>query len=316
MRVIFFGTAEFATPSLRLLVNRHDIPLVVTRPSRPVGRARLVKPPPVVAVARSLRLPVIQPDDINAEPILDHLRSLRPDVLVAVAYGKKFNKPILSLAPAGVLNLHPSLLPLYRGASPIQSAIAAGEVVTGVTVIRMDTGIDSGPMLAQREVAIEEEETAPRLSRRLAVEGAELLAQTLEKLQEGYEDARPQDEERATFAPILKRNFADVDWQLPARRIFDQWRAYLGWPGLRTRVAGKSIKILECRLADEIKLRVSPGKAKVRDGRIFVGTGDGLLEIITLQPAGRKPMSAQDFVLGYENLLSQPWSGSARKSAS
>lgn len=313
MKVIFFGTAEFATPSLRLLANRHDVLVVITRPSRPVGRARLVKPPPVVTVAHSLRIPVIQPDDINSEKALNELRALQPEVLVAVAYGKKFNKPILSLAPAGVLNLHPSLLPLYRGASPIQSAIAAGELTTGVTVIRMDTGIDSGPVLDQVEVAIEEDETAPRLSRRLACEGAELLTRTLEKLQAGFEDARPQDEDRATFAPILKRNFADVDWRLPARRIFDQWRAYLGWPGLRTRVSGKSIKILECRLAEGVKLKVGPGKAKVRDGRIFVGTGDGLLEIITLQPAGRKPMAAQDFVLGYENLLAQSWTGSVRQ---
>ena len=133
---------------------------------------------------------------------------------------------------------------------------------------------------------------------RLACAGAELLAGTLEKLQAGLDSARPQDEESATYAPVIKRNFADVDWGLPARRIFDQWRAYLGWPGLRTRVSGKSIKILECRPAEDVRFKVAPGKTKVHKGRMYVGTGEGLLEIITLQPSGRKPMSGPRFRVG------------------
>ncbi|HEY8368820.1 MAG TPA: methionyl-tRNA formyltransferase [Thermodesulfobacteriota bacterium] len=296
------GTAAFAVPSLRAVVAAgHRVPLVVTQPDRPAGRGQTPTPPPVKVAALELGLPVWQPESIRSEEACARLRDLSPDVIVVAAYGKILPQAILDIPRHGCINVHASLLPKYRGAAPVQWAIYHGERETGVSIMRMEAGLDTGPVYHVRRTPIGPDEDAPTVTERLASLGAEALVEVLRQLDAGTATARRQDDAAATLAPMLTREHARIDWARPARAIHDQVRAFKPWPGAVTQVAGRPVKILRTRYVSEGYEAQGrrPGEvlAVVPDG-IAVATGEGALLLLEVQPESRKPMSGAEFARG------------------
>ena len=307
MRIVYLGTPDFAVAPLRALhESGHQVVLVVTRPSRPVGRRTVMSPPAVYLAASELGLDCIQPRSVNSDRALATIRSVEPDILVTAAYGRLMKSDLLNLAPRGVVNLHPSLLPRYRGASPIQAAIAAGDTETGVTVLHTDEGWDSGPVYAAESLLIGAHESAPELAERLVAIGAPLLVQTLDKIEQGEIQPVPQDESLATMTDTLEREDADIDWALPAATIYNRFRAYQPWPGIRTTAGGRLLKILNCRTGHET-IEAAPGTPALIEGRVLVACGEGCLELLVVQPEGRNPMPVDEFILGYASLFGHRW---------
>lgn len=302
MKVVFFGTPDFALPTLRhLMAGRHEVALVVTRPDRPVGRRHEVTPPPVAVTAGKLGLPLLQPKSLKAEQVVSALAATGADAGVVVAYGKLIPPLVLELFPQGFLNVHPSLLPRHRGPSPIQWAIACGDRITGVTTMLVDEGMDTGPILLQRRVSIGPRETAEELAPRLAELGAELMMETLDGLEAGTLEPRPQSREGATVTPMIRRSFGEVDWTLPAQRIFDRLRAFTPWPGLYTEFRGGRLKIHGI----EVVQPPPPGSEEpgtvvaVDPGGIVVRCGRGsAVRITELQREGKRRMPADAFLIG------------------
>ncbi|MEE8522850.1 MAG: methionyl-tRNA formyltransferase [Thermoanaerobaculia bacterium] len=303
MRALFFGTPEFAVPILAALVESGIPPLqVITQPARPVGRGRRLRDPPVAAWAREHGLEVLQPDKVRGQEILSRWRELAPDAAVVVAFGQIFRRRLLELPRLGCINLHASLLPYYRGAAPIQAAIAAGETRTGVTTMRMQRGLDSGPILLQQEVDIQPDETTAELAPRLASVGAELMVRTLRELDAGTLEPQPQRHQQATYAPMLTKSDGAVDWRLPASRIHDRLRAYTPWPGLTAQIRGQSVKILRGRAASVSGAAGDRPAGQILDADgdgMRVACGDGTIFVLErAQLAGRKPISALDLMNG------------------
>lgn len=307
MRVVFLGTPEFAIPTLHaLLESAHEVVLVVTRPPH-LARGRKASMPTEVAQAASgFALHCISPRNVNDEESLNVIRDTAPDLLVTVAFGQLMETTILNMTRYGILNLHPSLLPCYRGASPIQSAIAAGDTQTGVTVLRTDKGWDSGPIYAAESVAIGPHDTAPMLSTKLAVVGSELLIRTLDHLDQMGFVPTPQNRALATMTSSLTREDADVDWDMPASVIYNRYRAYTPWPGTRTTIGNSYLKIIDCRKRSET-IDGEPGTPAVVSGSLLVACGANCLEVRRLQPEGRNEMSAPEFLRGYRRLLNERW---------
>lgn len=298
-RIVFFGTPEFALPSLDALVAAGRPPvLVVAQPDRPAGRGRSLATPPVAERAREHGLPLEQPARIRDGSFLERLRELEPELAVVVAYGRIFPAALLELPTHGCLNVHASLLPRWRGAAPVQAAIAAGDRETGVTVMRMVEELDAGPVLATRRLEIGAAETAPELAARLATAGAELLIETIANLETGEVEAREQEEALATYAPPLDRHDGRVDWTLPAPQLFDRWRAFQPWPGLFAEIEGESVKLLrvEARTGDPA---AAPGTVLEVDEAVLVACGEGTaLALLELQRPGRKALSAAEVARG------------------
>jgi methionyl-tRNA formyltransferase len=302
-RIVFFGTPEFAVPTLAALAESGRRPLrVVTQPARPVGRGHRrdrLQDPPVAAWARGHGLPVIQPEKVRDPAFLAQMAELDPDVAVVVAFGQIFPRDLLSLPRLGCVNVHASLLPRWRGAAPIQAAIASGDARTGVTTMLMEAGLDTGPMLLREETEIGPEETADELSRRLAEMGGRLLVRTLERLEQGGLVPRPQDPEAATYAPRLTRDSGRVDWTRPAREIAGRLRAFTPWPGLSATLGGEPVKLVRVEVLQE-PTEAAPGTfLGMRDGRLAVACGDGtVLGLAELQRPGRKALAGSDFANG------------------
>jgi len=291
------GTPSFAVASLqKLLESRHEVVAVVTRPDSPAGRGLALHAPPVRDLALDRGLPVLQPVKIRTSGFLDEIRSLRPDVLVVVAFGRILTRGILDAAPHGGINVHASLLPKYRGAAPVAWAIASGETVSGVTTMRMVEQLDAGDILLQRSTAILPEETAGELEARLAAMGAEVLVDTLDSLQEGTMAFLPQREEAATLAPILKKEDGRIDWSMSAGRIACRVRAFNPWPVACTIARGRSIRIWKARVASGTG---EPRSATSRPGVVTeagaegvrVACGEGFLDLVEVQPEGKKRIS-------------------------
>lgn len=304
LRVVFCGTSEFAVPSLEALAaSRHRVAVVVTQPDAPSGRGRRMTVPPVTQAARRLGLAVWQPESLRPAGALTTLRKYQPQVLVVAAYGRILPPSLLSVPPLGTIGMHPSLLPKYRGAAPIQRALLAGETLTGVTTFQVVEAVDAGPILLQRPVPIRPDDTAATLCERLAREGAELLVATLETLGRHRLMPRPQDETQATTAPKLTKADGALDWSRSAESLRDQVRALVPWPGAFTRWNGRLLKVLAAEVASSPlgdRRMVEPGVIAVAaDGRLLVGTGDRCLALTQLQPEGRRPMTAADFLAGY-----------------
>jgi len=299
MRVVFFGTPEFAAPSLEALVREgHHVPAVVTQPDRPAGRGGKLAPPPVKQCAQRLGLEVRQPERIRDADFIAWLRELAPEAGVVVGYGKIIPPAIFELPPHGFINVHASLLPRYRGAAPIEWAIAHGETRTGVTTIRIDAGLDTGDILLQEETEIGPEETAEQLRARLAVMGARLLIETLRGLEAGTITPRPQDHSQATPAPMLRKEDGRIDWSMRAEQIANRVRAFVPWPGAYTWLRGKLIHIWRARPAERAPAG-PPGALQVAEGRLWASCGEqSVLEILELQQEGRKRMSAGEFLRG------------------
>jgi methionyl-tRNA formyltransferase len=302
-KIVFFGTPEFAVPTLDALAAAgHEPVVVVTQPTRPAGRGQRPQDSPVARWALARDLPLRRPERVREPGFLDELRAAEPDLAVVVAFGQIFPRELLALPRHGCINLHASLLPRYRGAAPIQAAIAAGDRVTGVTTMLMEAGLDSGPILLQREVEIGAEETAGELAPRLAAAGGALVVETLGPLLGGTLGPRPQDSALATHAPRLTRDDGIVDWSLSAVELWHRLRAYTPWPGLATALLGRPLKLVWARPtpAPNPAAVAEPGTyLGLVDGRAAVACGGGtVLGVETLQRPGKKPQAAALFVNG------------------
>lgn len=302
MDLVFCGTPEFAVPTLRKLVEGgHNVRLVVTQPDRPRGRGQELAVPPVKRLAQSLGLPVAQPDKIkNNLEFRAQLEAPSPAAIIVVGYGRIIPKWMIDLPPHGNINLHGSLLPKYRGAAPIQWALARGETVTGVTTMRIDEGLDTGDILLQREMPIDAEDTAVTLAPRLAQIGADLMLETLSGLAAGTIAPRKQDHIDATLAPILKKEDGQIDFNRRATETLNRLGGFQPWPGAFTSFRGKNLTLHRARLAAYGIGPLVPGEMKVAGEDLFLGCGEGTaLQVIELQPEGKRRMSAQDFIHGY-----------------
>lgn len=300
LTLVFCGTPGFAVPTLEKLVSAgFNVGLVVTQPDRAKGRGLDVALSPVKESAIRLRLPVVQPDKIksNAE-FQAQLAALKPDAIIVVGYGRLIPDWMIALPRFGNINLHASLLPKYRGAGPVQWAIASGETVTGVTTMRIDAGLDTGDILQQREFGISPDDTAATLAPRLAAGGADLMVETLLGLQAGTVRPSPQDHSRATLAPILKKEDGLMDFQRSARELHNRLRGFQPWPGAFTTFRGKQLQVISAKPLSGT--RVVPGEIAIEAGELFVGcAGSTALRLLEVQPEGKKKMPARDFVNGY-----------------
>ena len=298
MRIVFLGTPSFAVPTLEaLLTGGYEIAAVCTQPDRPQGRGQEMGVSPVKECALRHGLEVRQPPRIRHPEVVEQLRDLQAKAMVIVGYGQIIPQSIIDLPELGIINVHASLLPKYRGAAPIQWAIARGERVTGVTTMRIDAGLDTGEMLMREETEIGPEETALELGPRLAEMGAELLLRTLAELEDGSLIGEPQDNELATLAPILKREDGLVDWNRPAAETHCRARGFLPWPGAWTYFRGQRFNIWCCRLAD-LASNSAPGTMFVSGKRLYVACGAGVLELLEVQIEGRKRLRAAEFLNG------------------
>jgi methionyl-tRNA formyltransferase len=297
--LVFCGTPTFAVPTLeRLVASGFPVRLVVTQPDRPSGRGMQLALSPVKRKALELGLPVQQPDKIkNNDEFREQLDAIRPQAIVVVGYGRIIPPWMIDLPPLGNINLHASLLPKYRGAAPIQWAIANGDSVTGVTTMRINAGLDTGDVLLQREAGIAPDDTSETLAPRLAEMGADLMVETLRGLQDGTVRPVPQDHARATIAPILTREDGRIDFNRSAREILNRLRGFQPWPGAFTTLRGQPLHIWSAKQAAGTLV---PGQLR-RDGdRLLVGCGDGAVELLEVQPQGKRRMAARDFVNGYK----------------
>ncbi len=299
--IVFCGTPRFAVPTLeKLAAAGFRVRLVVTQPDRPKGRGLELIPSPVKQSAIALGIPVSQPDRIKSnEEFRSQLADFKPDAIIVVGYGRIIPQWMLDLPPLGNINLHASLLPKYRGAAPIQWAIANGETITGVTTMRIDAGLDTGGILLQRELPIASDDTAETISPVLADIGADLVVQTLQALQDGAIEPQPQDDSRSSLAPILKKEDGLVEFERSAREISNRIRGFQPWPGAYTRFRGKNLQLLTARpFADDRPL--APAELVVDAGRLLVGCAENtLLELEEIQLEGKKRSAARDFVQGY-----------------
>jgi methionyl-tRNA formyltransferase len=301
MRIVFCGTPEFAVPALRTLLAAPDITVaaVVTQPDRPAGRGQQLTAPPVKQVALEAGVHVYQPETINSQSAQDFFRRLAPDAVVIIAYGKIIPASLLAIPPLGWINLHASLLPKYRGAAPIQWAIVRGETRTGLTTMKIDTGLDTGPILLQKEVAIGPDETAAELAARMAQEGAPLVLETLRKLAAGEIVPVEQDHEQATFAPLLKKEHGRIPWSQPAQQVYNHMRGMQPWPGAFTRFRGQLCHLWGRPAQLERPVVALPGTLLPQGERLWVACGDATaLELDTVHLEGRARVSAAEFLRG------------------
>lgn len=299
-RVLFFGTPEFAVPVLESLHQMESINLVgvFTQPDKPVGRKQILTPPPVKLAADKLALPIYQPTKLKSEDYATQLRELAPDVIVIVAYGKIIPEAALTIPQYGWVNVHASLLPQYRGASPIQTAILNGVKQTGITLMKLDTGLDTGPIISQKPITIQSADNSQTLHNKLSRLGAELISESLLPYLAGQLKPRPQDNSLATTTKIIEKENGRIVWNKSADFIARQIRAYTPWPGAFTTWGGKSLKILEATVYDEV-IALPPGKIKRLGRTLLVGTGSSVLELKTLQLAGKKPQTTTEFLNGH-----------------
>ncbi len=299
MRLVFLGTPSFAVPTLERIVEAgHEVLAVYTQPDRPKGRSQELTAPPVKQTAVRLGLPVRQPERIKRPEVVEELAGLKADAMVVVGYGQIIPQSIIDLAPLGIINVHASLLPKYRGAAPVQWAIARGETTTGVTTMRIDAGLDTGDILLQVETPIGPEETATELSERLAWMGADLLIETLRGLEQGTIASRKQDPALASHAPMLKKEDGRIEWRLGAREISNRVRGFQPWPGAWTHFRGQLLHIWRAQMAGEAVV-AAPGAVLPLKRRLLVACGSGALEVLELQLEGRKRMTAGDFLNGF-----------------
>ena len=298
MRLVFLGTPEFAVPTLERTVEAgHEVLAVLTQPDRPRGRGQLTSASPVKAAAERLGLPVFQPERIRRPEAVELLRALGVDAMVVVGYGQIIPQTVIDLAPLGIINVHASLLPKYRGAAPIQWAIANGETWTGVTTMRIDAGLDTGDILLQEGTAIGPDETAVELSPRLAAMGAGLLVRTLGKLTDGSIAPQKQDSALATYAPLLKKQDGQIDWARAAHAIHNQIRGLQPWPGAYTAFRDQTLNLWRSCVREQESAAAEPG-CIIALRPLTVQCGQGALELGEVQLEGRKRMAGTDFVNG------------------
>jgi methionyl-tRNA formyltransferase len=300
------GTPEFAVPSLEhLVLSQHQVVAVYTQPDKLVGRGRHLAPPPVKRAALTLNLPVEQPLSLKKAEVVEQLAGFHPDVIVVVAFGQILPPPVLDLPPFGCINIHPSLLPRFRGASPVTAAILAGDDFTGVSIMLLDRGLDTGPVLASAQVPIAGSDTTGSLTAKLSLTAAGLLQEVLVPWSRGELVPQPQNEAEVTYSSQISKEEGEIDWHLPAVDIWQRVRAFQPWPGCYTRWQGKRLEIIEAvpvlgestRGAGEV---VAMGEAEAAFG---VHTGDGILGVVKVQLEGKRAMTAAEFLRGQRKFI-------------
>ena len=305
MRIVFIGTGEIGVPTLRALVNSdHEVIAVVTQPDKPVGREQRIEPPPIktalIGRARPPGAPILQPAKIKDPQAIEELRALKPDVIVVMAYGKILPRVVLEIPRVACLNLHASLLPRWRGAAPVQAAIAAGDDETGITVMYMDEGLDTGDILLQHNIGILPVDTGGSLHDRLAQIAPEALLEALRLLVAGNAPRFPQDSACVTYAPKLKREHGQIDWSESAEAIERKIRAYNPWPGAFMKVDTQNLKIFS---ASVVELSGNPGEILRSEKELMIAAGKDALSLGEIQLEGKRRMSAAEFLRGHANLL-------------
>ena len=297
MRIVFIGTGEIGVPTLQaLLKSEHEVVGIVTQPDKPVGRAQLIEPPAIKKALAAPKMRVLQPARIRERQAIEEIRALTPDVIVVMAYGQILAREILETPKIACLNLHASLLPRWRGAAPIQAAIVAGDSETGITVMYMDEGLDTGDILLQRIIAVRPDDTSGLLHDRLAKIAPEALLESLELLAKGTAPRTRQDNAFATYARKLKREDGKIDWSDPADTIERQIRAFDPWPGAFMKFDGRNLKIFSAAI---VALRGAPGEILRSEKELVVAAGEGALSLGEVQLEGKRRMTATEFLRGH-----------------
>jgi methionyl-tRNA formyltransferase len=298
--IVFMGTPDFAVQTLQALIQQHTVIGVVTQPDRPAGRNRQIQPSPIKQVALEAGIPMFQPEKLRKAEAIETLKQWKPDAYVVAAFGQILPQVVLDIPQYGSINVHASLLPRWRGAAPIQAVIRAGDAESGVTIMKMDAGLDTGPMLTQRAIPLAADETGQSLHDKLAIVGAELLIDTLPGYFNGTIQPQSQDESRVTYAPQITKEEGLIDWKQDAASIERLVRAFTPWPGTYTSWNGQQLKIHSGSVA---KGKAEPGHVIDSPHGIAVGTGDGLFVLQQIQLAGRKAMPVTDFVKGQADFI-------------
>jgi methionyl-tRNA formyltransferase len=302
-RVIFMGTPKFAVPALKALTNVHQVVGVVTQPDRPAGRGRELHQSPVKQVAMEHDLPVYQPRSLRTPEAVAQLADWKAEVIVVAAFGQILAEEVLNLPPHGCLNVHASLLPRWRGAAPVAAAILAGDELTGVTIMKMDPGLDTGAVLAQREEPIQADDTRATLMERLSIVGAELLVETLPEYLAGEIELRPQKDGEATVAEQLRKEDGRLDWSRPAIVLDRKIRAFSPWPGTFTFWQGLRLKVIAASPLPDLDREVAPGTVVEGLDGVAVATGEGALRLEEVQLAGRRAMAIGPFLRGRQDFV-------------
>ena len=301
MRIVFVGTGEIGLPTLNALLNsEHEVVGVVTQPDKPVGREQRIEPTPIKKTVEKKTIAVLQPPRIKDQSSIAEIRALTPDVIVVMAYGQILPSDVLEIPRVACLNLHASLLPRWRGATPIQAVIATGDRETGVTVMYMDEGLDTGDILLQRTVNIQSSETGGSLHDRLAHIAPKALLESLKLLAAGNAPRVPQDNARATYAPKLKREHGQIDWSESADAIGRRIRAFNPWPGTFMKIGDRNLKIFSASVVD---LNGTPGQILCCDKELIVATGKGALSLDEVQLEGKRRMTVAEFVRGHAAIV-------------
>lgn len=298
LKVVFMGSPDFSLPSLRALAEKYDVVGVVTQPDRASGRGRELKAPPVKTLALELGIPVIQPEKLRQPEAMEQLRAWNPDIIIVAAFGQILRKDVLELPRYGCINVHASLLPRWRGAAPINAAILHGDAETGVTIMQMDVGLDTGPMLSKRAIPLTRQDTAGSVFDRLSTLGADLLVETLPDYLSGKLTPSPQPEEGVTYAPMLKKEEGRLDFTHPAEELERRVRAFNPWPGVFMDFDGTLLKVHRARVRAG---DVAVGQRLIDQDQPAIGAGGGLLILEEVQPAGKKAMSGKSFLAGARN---------------
>ncbi len=299
-RIVFMGTPDFSVPTLKALIEHHDVIGVVTQPDRPAGRKRQLRPSPIKQLAIGAGIPVFQPPTLRRPEAVEELRQWSPDVYVVAAFGQILRQEVLDIPPYGSLNIHASLLPRWRGAAPIHATIRAGDTMSGITIMAMDAGMDTGPILTRYAISVEQDETGQSLHDKLSEVGAMLLIETLPGYLSGEVLPQPQDEALVTYAPQIKKEDGRINWTQDAASIERLVRAFTPWPGTFTFWDGKQLKIHSGEIG---RGEVEPGLVVEHDGRVAIGTGVGLFYLGHVQLAGKKAIDITDFVRGHGDFV-------------
>lgn len=301
MRIVFMGTPEIALETLKACIDQHDVIGVFTQPDRPSGRGKKLTPPPVKVLAASHGIPVFQPEKIKSGHWADEIRDLKPDVLVVIAYGQILSKEILEIPKYGAINVHASLLPAYRGAAPINWVLVNGETESGVTTMQMDVGLDTGDMLLKAKIDLPSDMTAGQLHDQLGSMGAKLLIETLEGLENGSLEPEVQDDDRSSYAPMIHKEMANINWQDSAENIHNRVRGFNPWPTCFTLLNDKRMKVFQTQVIEDIEVdhHGQPGEiVQVNKDAFVVACGKGYLKVLEIQYGNGKRMSVQAFLLG------------------
>ncbi|MBI21203.1 MAG: methionyl-tRNA formyltransferase [Chloroflexi bacterium] len=307
MKLVFFGSSENSAEVLKFIISKkYNIEIIVTRKRKPKGRGLKLISNPLEDVANQNKIKLLETDDLNDPNVINELKSLKPDIFLIVSFGKLLSQKILDIPLRGVINIHPSLLPLYRGPSPISSVILDGVKQTGVTIMLLDKGIDTGPILIQSDpVMLFGNETTSELSKDLFLKGSELLVEILDKYYQGKVNFTEQDHKFATYTNLIKANEGEINWQENADYIFKRYRAFDKWPGIFTFWKGKRIKLIELEIFKNNFQKIKPGNIILYDKNLLIGTGSCPLRIFSLQLEGKKISKSFDFVRGYKEILNQ-----------